>query len=142
VGIWLVAIVLCLGTLWNAFTVFYGSADFFDLAMNPSINPTQFTFAIMITLLVLGFVIGSHIIMNLKSDDVLGLFLKAAYGLCVLIDALASWDGTRRFVFYGDYSGAFQEIGLVLVTVLVVASTILLSKLLLGKDIRGKPFLF
>jgi hypothetical protein len=141
-GVWLVALVLALAASWDAFTTFIGVAEFFDLAMAAKINPAQFTFALIVTVVVFGFVISSHLIFSFKSDDVTILLLKIAWFLCLVIDLYTSWLGTKRYVFYDDASEPGRYAGLVLVTFLIVASSVLLSKLLLAKDIRGKPFLF
>lgn len=141
-GVRLIGFVLLLGGLWDLFTTFRGIADFFDLPVDPKINPAQFAFAVVVTMVVFGFVIASHLIWSLKSDDIPTLFLKGAWAVCVLIDLFTSWAGTKRFVFYGDDGGPIRGVGLLVVTALIVAASILLSKLLLAKDIRGKPFLF
>ncbi len=141
-GVRLIGCVLLLGGLWDLFTTFRGVADFFDLPTDPKTNPAQFIFAIVVTMVVFGFVIGTHLIWSLKSDDIPTLVLKAAWGVCILIDLFTSWEGTKRFVFYGNDDDAARGIGLGVVTALIVSSSILLSKLLLAKDIRGKPFLF
>lgn len=141
-GVWAVATFLFLAALWNAFSTFLGIAAFFDLAINFKINPVQFLFAMVVTALVFVFVIASHIIWNLKSDDIPTVFLKSSWGICVLADLCASWQGTKHFVFYETDVDLLRGVGLLIVSALIVTATMLLSKLLLGKDIRGKPFLF
>jgi hypothetical protein len=140
-GVRVVTIVLFLGALWDYFTTFRGVADFFDLPTNPNINPAQFTFGLAVTTMIFGFVIASHLIWNLKADDLPTLLLKVAWVTCIAIDLFTSWDGTKRFVFYGDDGDAARGIGLAVVTALIVTSSLLLSKLLLARDISGKPFL-
>jgi tryptophan-rich sensory protein len=140
-GVRLVTIVLILGSLWDFFTTLRGVADFFDLPVDPKINPAQFTFGLVVTIMISGFVIASHLIWNLKSDDLPTLLLKAAWGACIAIDLFTSWEGTKRYVFYGEEPDTAQAVGLALVTALIVSSTLLLSKLILAKDIRDKPFL-
>jgi hypothetical protein len=140
-GVRLIALILVAGGIWDFFTTFIGVAKFFDLAMDAKINPAQFTFAMVVTLVIFGFVIASHLIWSLKSDDIPSLLLKAAWFICVVIDFLTSWYGTASYVF-SDIDDARQAGGLLLVTFLILMSSILLSKLLLAKDVRGKPFLF
>ncbi len=141
-GVRLVAIGLIAGTLWDVFTTFYGVALYFDLPMNPNVNPVQFAFAIAVTAVVFGFVIATHIIWNLKPEDAPSLLLKAAWAACVAIDLVTSWEGTRRYVFYGDEGDAVRGVGLAVATALIVSSTIFLSRLVLAKDVQTKPFLF
>ena len=141
-GVRLVAIGLIAGTLWDVFTTFYGVALYFDLPMNPDVNPVQFAFATAVTAVVFGFVIATHIIWNLKGEDVPSLLLKAVWVACVAIDLVTSWQGTRRYVFYGDDGDAGRGVGLAVATALIVSSTIFLSRLVLAKDVRTKPFLF
>jgi hypothetical protein len=141
-GIRIVAIFLTLGAIWNVVTTFLAAATFFDLPVDAMLNPAQFAFVAIITLLVFGFVIATHLIWSFKADDITILMLRVAWGICVAVNFLTTWGGTRRFVFQDSENDFLQAGGLFVVTFLVVASTILLSKLLLAKDIRGKPFLF
>lgn len=133
---------LLIGAAWGAFTTFLGVAGFFDLATSTKMNPVQFLFAFVLTTVIFGFVIASHIVWSFKSDDIPTLMMKVAWMLCVLIVFYAALRGTRQFVFGDGEVDIVQRSGLVLVTFLVVAASILLSKLLLAGDIRGKPFLF
>jgi hypothetical protein len=68
--------------------------------------------------------------------------MKVAWVFCSLIVFYAALRGTRQFVFGEGEIDMMQRSGLLLVTFLVVAASILLSRLLLAGDIRGKPFLF
>jgi hypothetical protein len=140
-GVRAVVIVLFVGVLWNLHASFLGIAAFFDLAINFRINPTQFLFGAIATALIVGFVFASHMIWNLASD-IPALIAKGAWIFCALADLFASWQGTAHFVYYEGDVTIFRGAGLFVVSALIVASTMLLSKLLLGKDIKGKPFLF
>jgi tryptophan-rich sensory protein len=133
-GVRVVAIVLVLGALWDLFTTFYGLAAYFDLPLNPRINPVQFTFAMVLTAIVFGFVIATQLIWTMKHDDLTGQVLKAAWGVCVAINLITSWQGTKHYVFYGDDGDAARGVGLALATALTVLSTIFLSRLVIGKD--------
>jgi hypothetical protein len=133
-GVRLVAVSLVLGALWDLFTTFHGVAYYFDLPMNPKINPGQFIFALVVTMVVFGFVIATHFIWTVKQDDIPVLILKAAWGLCIAIDLVTSWEGTRHYVFYGDDGDPVRGLGLALVTALIVSSSIFLSRLVLAKD--------
>ena len=141
-GVLLVAIGLIAGTLWDVFTTFYGVTAYFDLPMNPDVNPAQFAFAAAVTAVVFGFVIATHLIWKLPHDGPPSLLLKGAWAACVAIDLVTSWEGSRRFVFYGDDGDAVRGVGLAVATALIVSSTIFLSRLILAKDVHTKPFLF
>ncbi len=127
---------LVIGALWDLFTTFYGIASYFDLPLNPEINPVQFAFALSVTAVVFGFVIASHLIWKLP-EDTPGLLIKAAWAACIAIDLVTSWEGTKDLVFYGDEADAGKNVGLAIVTALIVSSTIFLSWLVL-KDAKGK----
>jgi tryptophan-rich sensory protein len=130
-----VAIVLVAGAVWDMFTTFYGLARYFDLPFYPSINPVQFTFGIVLTTIIFGFVIATHLIWSMKGDDLMVQVLKAAWAVCIAINLITSWQGTKHFVFYGDDGDAARGIGLALATALTVSSTIFLSRLIMGKEI-------
>jgi len=140
-GVRVLGLGLLVGAIWDLFTTFYGIAGYFDLPMNPEINPVQFTFGIVVTMVVFGFVIGTHLIWSMK-DDVPALLLKAGWAACVAIDLVTSWEGTKRYVFYGDDGDPARGVGLAVVTALIVSSTILLSRLVLGKKEGAKGYLF
>ncbi len=134
-GVRVVAIVLVAGALWDLFTTFYGLARYFDLPFNPGINPVQFTFGLVLTAIIFGFVIATHLIWSMKGDDLMVQVLKAAWVACIAINLITSWQGTKNFVFYGDDGDAARGIGLALATALTVLSTIFLSRLVMGKEI-------
>ncbi len=136
-GLRLVAISLVFGALWDLFTTFHGVAFYFDLPSNPKINPEQFVFAMVVTAVVFGFVIASHFIWSIKDDDIPTLILKAAWAICVAIDLVTSWEGTKRFVFYGDDGDPARGLGLAIVTALIVSSPIFLS-IILAKEAHSK----
>jgi tryptophan-rich sensory protein len=132
-----VAICLVLGALWDLFTTFYGISRYFDLPMNPNINPGQFLFALVVTMVVFGFVISTHLVFDAKQDDI-PAFIKGAVLVCIAIDLVTAWEGTKRFVFYGDDGDAARGAGLAVVTALIVSSTIFLPKLI-GKNADRPP---
>jgi hypothetical protein len=141
-GIKLVAIIVGLGALWGGFTTFRGVADVFELVTVSRINPFQFSFALVVTLVVSGFVIATHIIWSFKSDDLITLILKLAWVGCFVIDIYTSLVGTRYYVFDNQVDTPAKALSLLVVTFLISTSTILLSRILLAKDIRGRPFLY
>jgi hypothetical protein len=135
-GLRLVAIGLVLGAAWDVFTTFHGVAAFFDLPMDPKINPVQFTFGLVVTMVVFGFVMATHLIWSVKAEETPALLLRAAWAACIAIDLFTSWEGTRSYVFYGEEGDAARDIGLAVVTALIVSSSIFLSRLLLEE--KGK----
>jgi tryptophan-rich sensory protein len=138
-GYRLVALGLVLGALWDVFTTFHGVTAFFDLPMDPKINPVQFVFGLVVTMMVFGFVMATHLIWaNGKSEETPALLVKAAWAACIAIDLFTSWEGTKSYVFYGDEGDAARDIGLAVVTALIVSSSIFLSKLLLEKSGTAK----
>lgn len=140
-GMLLIVIGLTVGALWDVFTTFYGVTSYFDLPMDPDVNPAQFAFAAAVTAVVFGFVIATHLIWKLEHKDVPSLLLRAAWAACVAIDLVTSWEGTRRFVFYGEDGDAARGMGLAVASALIVSSTIFLSRLILSKEIHSKPYL-
>lgn len=140
-GVLLVVIGLTIGALWDVFTTFYGVTSYFDLPMDPDVNPVQFAFAGAVTGVVFGFVIATHLIWKIERKDVPSLLLRGTWAACVAIDLITSWEGTRRFVFYGDDGDAARGMGLAVVSVLIVSSTVFLSRLMLAKAVQKMPFL-
>ena len=132
----LLAIPLLAPALWNLYTTFRGLADFFDLPTNPSINPGQFAFGIVVTIIVIGFVVASRLIWSVPSDDPPVLLLKVACLVCIGIDVAASWEGTKRVISFEDDNPG-KAFGLALVIALVVLSKLGLSTLLFDKQNTG-----
>ncbi len=124
----LLAIPLLIPVLWNIYTTFRGIADFFDLPTHPSINPGQFAFGIVITIIVTSFVIAIRAIWS-APDAAPFLMLKAASVVCVAIDVAASWVGTKHVISFDDDDPG-KAFGLALVVALIVLSKIALSTLL------------
>lgn len=137
-GVRLVALGLVLGALWDVFTTFHGVSAFFDLPMDPKINPVQFAFGMVVTFVVFGFVMATHMIWTVKSEELPALLLKVAWAACIAIDLFTSWEGTKSYVFYGDEGDPARDIGLAVVTALIVMSSIFLSRLLLDKNGKAK----
>jgi tryptophan-rich sensory protein len=133
VGVRLVVFGLVIAALWDLFTTFHGVSAYFDLPMNPKINPAQFIFGLIVTIVVFGFVFATHYIWSLEPGDGPALLLKAAWAICVAINLITSWEGTKRFIFYGDEGDPARDAGLAIVTALIVSSAIFLSKLLFSK---------
>ncbi|MBI4723771.1 MAG: hypothetical protein HY765_01745 [Rhodomicrobium sp.] len=134
----IIAIGLGLGAVWDLFTTFRGVANYFDLPIDPKINAGQFAFAVVVTLVVFGFVMATSLIWNMKADDTPALVLKAAWAICVAIDLFTSWEGTKQLVFYGEEGDPARGIGLAIVTALIVSASMFLSKLLAESGARSK----
>ena len=133
----LLAIPLLAPALWNLYTTFMGLSLFFDLPTNPNINPGQFAFGVIVTIIVIGFVVASRLIWTALPDDMPGLLLKVAIVICILIDVGASWIGTKRVISFDDDDPA-KAFGLALVIALVVLSKIGLSSVLFPNGSSGK----
>ena len=124
---------LLLPVLWNLYTTYRGLTDFFDLPANPNINPGQFVFGIVITIIILAFVVASDFVLRWESHDPPALILKAASVTSIVINLFASWEGTQRVIDYEDGDPG-KMIGLALVVALVVLSTVFLSRLLTERN--------
>ena len=131
----LLAIPLLVPVIWNIYTTRQGLCDFFDLPTHPSINPGQFVFGIMVTIIVIGFVIASRAIWT-APDDASFVVLKAASMVCIAIDVAASWFGTKHVISF-DYNDPAKAFGLALVVALLVLSKIALSMLLFDTKSGG-----
>jgi hypothetical protein len=129
----LLAIPLLAPVIWNIYTTFRGLSDFFDLPTHPSINPGQFAFGIVVTIIVIGFVVGSRAIWSFASEEAPFLLLKAASLICIVIDVAASWVGTKHVISF-DYDDPGKAFGLALVVALLVLSKIALSTLLFDAE--------
>lgn len=125
----LIAIPLLIPVAWNIYTTFLGLSDIFDLPTNPNINPGQFTFAAIVTLLVFLFVLATQLIWNFKEDDTLVLLLKAAAIICIAFDVFASWHGTKQLISFDDGDPG-KAVGLAFVVVLTVLAKLSLSMIL------------
>ena len=130
------AIILLLPpVIWNIYTTRQGLCDFFDLPTHPSINPGQFVFGIMVTIIVIGFVIASRAIWSLRDEGPFAL-LKAASVVCIAIDVAASWYGTKHVISF-DFDDPGKAFGLALMVALLVLSKIALSMILFDTKSGG-----
>jgi tryptophan-rich sensory protein len=139
-GFWMVALFLALGAFWDAFTTFYGISIFFDVPMDPKINPVQFAFGLVVTMVIFGFVMATHLIWSHNTGDKTpALIVKVAWGVSIAIDILTSFEGTKNYVFYGEDGDPARDAGLAVITALIVSSSIFLSALILknGADFKS-----
>lgn len=139
---WIVFLIVGLGALWDGFTILFGIDELLHIFSSDPINPLKAAFAIVTSLVIFGFVVATHLIWTFTSDDIPTLLLKAAWFLCLAIDIYTSMRGNSYYVFEDKVDSVTEVIALFIVTFLITMSTILLSKLLLAKDARGKSYLF
>lgn len=137
---WIVATALALGALWDGLTTFFGLTQVFGIGGNGT--AAQLTFAVVVSMVVMGFMIATHLIWSFDGDDVVSQILKWAWGLSLVIDLYTSYEGNKQFVFNNRIEGVTGQLGLLAVTLLITVSTMLLSRLILSKDARGKGFLY
>jgi hypothetical protein len=139
---WIVAIIVGLGALWDGFTTLFGIDEVLQIFYGDKVNPLKVIFACVVSLVVFGFMIATHLIWTFTQDDFVTLMLKGAWGLCFTIDIYTSWRGNSYYVFDGKVDTGAERLALLIVTFLITASTILMSRLLLAKDGRGKNYLW
>jgi len=126
----LLAIPLLPAVVWNIYTTFRGISILFDLPRNPNINPGQFAFGIIVTLIVIGLVLASSLAFsNNNSEELPASVLKGAWLAAVFFNLVASWVGTKRLILYEDDDPGKKFAVLVIVT-LIVLSTAFLPRLL------------
>lgn len=139
---WIVVLIIGLGALWDGFTTFFGIVQLFDIFAAAKVNPFQVIFAVVVSLVVFGFIIATHVIWSFTDDDLVTLLLRIAWFICLGLDIYTSLLGNRHYVFNDRVDTGAHVIGLFVVTFLITAASILLSRLLLSKDSRGKGYLF
>jgi hypothetical protein len=71
----------------------------------------------------------------MKGDDLAISILKAACVLCIAVNMITSWQGTKYYVFYGDDGDAARGIGLALASLLTVLATVFLPRVV--KEVSG-----
>ncbi len=139
---WFVLVVIGLGALWDGFTILFGIDELLHIFEADPINPLKAAFAIVTSMVIFGFVVATHLIWSFTTEDIPTLLLKTAWFLCLAIDIYTSVRGNSYYVFDDKVDTISENIALFIVTFLITMATILLSKLLLAKDSRGKSYLF
>src|SRR5271165_3912050 len=118
-GFRFVALFLMMGAAWDAFTTFYGVSIFFDVPMDPKINPVQFAFGLVVTMVIFGFVMATHLIWShTAADKTPSQIVRVAWGVSIAIDILTSFEGTQNYVFYGEDGNPERDFGLAVITAL------------------------
>lgn len=131
-------LVVSLGALWDGYTSFYGIVEFYDLFMN-YYNVARLVFAVVVALVILGFMIATHLIWNTAEDNTLiNLLLKGAWVLCFVLDLYTSFVGNKFYVFDDMIESAADIFGLAIVSFLITMSSILLSQLISGKGMQKR----
>lgn len=131
-------VVISLGALWDGYTSFYGIVEFYDLFMNYH-NVARIVFALVVALVILGFMIATHLIWNpVEKITPINLLLKGTWVLCFVLDLYTSFIGNKFYVF-GDMVDSFGKVvGLAIVSFLVTTSSVLLSQLIAGKGMQKR----
>lgn len=137
-----IALIIGLAALWDGFTTLFGIDEILGIFSADPVNPVKATFAVVVSLVVFGFMIATHWIWTFTADDLITLLLKLAWFLCFMIDLYTSVRGNIYYVFDGNVNTATEHFALIIVTFLITTSTILMSRLLLAKDSRGNKYLF
>ncbi|MDX2264269.1 MAG: hypothetical protein NW215_04800 [Hyphomicrobiales bacterium] len=138
----IIALIIGLGALWDGFTTLFGIDEILGVFSAREVNPIKATFAVVVSLVVFGFMMATHWIWTFTADDLITLLLKVAWFLCFGIDLYTSVRGNSYYVFDNNVDTSAEVLGLILVTFLITTSTILMSRLLLAKDARGNKYLF
>jgi len=135
---WFIAAIVGLGSLWDGFTTFFGIVRIFNIVDNPA----QIIFAVVVSVVTLGFLIATHLIWAFETDDVVTLILKGAWVVCLVLDCYTAYIGNKYFVFEDKLENGSHQFGLVIVTLLITVSPILLSRILLAKEFRRSGYLY
>ncbi len=138
----IVALIIGLGALWDGFTTLFGIDEVLMIFSADPVNPIKAAFAVIVSLVVFGFMIATHWIWTFTSEDLITLLLKIAWFLCFAIDLYTSVRGNSYYVFDNKVDTGAEQFALIIVTFLITTSTILMSRLLLAKDSRGNNYLF
>ncbi len=138
----IIALIIGIGALWDGFTTLFGIDEVLTIFSATPVNPFKAVFAVIVSLVVFGFMIATHWIWTFTADDLITLLLKIAWFLCFTIDLYTSVRGNSYYVFDNNVNTSAEYFGLVIVTFLITTSTILMSRLLLAKDSRGNKYLF
>src|SRR5665648_857633 len=83
---WLLAFIIGLGAMWDGLTTFVGIVQIFNITGLHGVEVAQLIFAAVVSIVILGFLISTHIIWTFERDDLISLSLKAAWVLCLVLD--------------------------------------------------------
>jgi hypothetical protein len=118
-----IPIILVLFSVWTAFTVYFGLSDLFSERMS-SIVLIPISFAIFL------FLISSHLLLSMASQDIVAIFLKLIWASTFVLSIFGAYLGNKQII----HSGVGVSLILSAISVL---SVIILSRLLLEPNTRG-----
>jgi hypothetical protein len=121
---------LAFKTFLVLYSIWIAIAEFFDLSPEMSISSTRFVFAMIITLVVFSFLIGSPIFWRSKLDTMADLTSKAAWAICIGVALFACWQAEEMA---SPAKGFFDALAHAVTASIAVASAIELSKIFLTK---------
>jgi hypothetical protein len=139
---WIIGTIIGLGALWDGFTTFFGIVQIFNILGGDVVNPMQVVFAIVVALVISGFLVATHLIWTFETDDVVTLILKGAWLVCLVLDCYTAYIGNKYFVFNNNLETSAHHLGLVIVTLLITISSILLSRIVMMKEMRRRGYLY
>lgn len=139
---WIIGTIIGLGALWDAFTTFFGIAAIFNILGGDVVNPMQILFAIVVAMTISGFLVATHLIWTFETDDVVTLILKSAWVVCLVLDCYTAYIGNKYFVFNNNLETPAHHLGLVIITLLITISSILLSRIVMAKEMRRRGYLY
>jgi hypothetical protein len=139
---WIIAVIVGLGALWDGFTAFFGIAQIFGILNDGPINPLQVIFAAVVSMVILGFLVATHIIWSYEGDDLVSLILKGAWVVCLVLNCYTAYIGNKHFVFGSDGLNGSHQFGLVIITLLITLSAILLSRIMMMREMRRRGYLY
>lgn len=139
---WIIGTIIGLGALWDAFTTFFGIAQVFNILGGDVIHPAQVIFAVVVSLVIFGFLVATHLIWSHEGDDMVSVMLKTTWVVCLVLDCYTAYIGNRYLVFGNALETSAHHVGLVIVTLLITVSTILLSRIVMAKEVRRRGYLY
>jgi hypothetical protein len=139
---WVLAFVIGLGALWDGFTTFVGIVQIFNINGLHGVDMVQLVFAVVVSIVILGFLISTHIIWTFERDDLISLILKAAWVVCLVLDFYTAYIGNKAYVFGGRLETPAHSFGLLIITLLITISSVLLSRIIMVRTVRGRSYLY
>ncbi len=139
---WILAFVIGLGALWDGFTTFVGIVQIFNISGLHGVDMVQLVFAVVVSIVILGFLISTHIIWTFEQDDLISLILKAAWVVCLVLDFYTAYIGNKAYVFGGRLETPAHSFGLLIITLLITISSVLLSRIIMVRTVRGRSYLY
>jgi hypothetical protein len=127
----LVAAAVACGAIWDFITTFVGLGEMFDVFSQEGDYPfLQLLFSLVVACVIMGFVLCTHYLWNIKDSDMITVMLKATWFICFVFDVWTALLGNRRFIFGGKPDDVKVIIGVGVVTLIMTSSTILLSRMI------------